>query len=665
MKLAVEVLPWFAWTGLWAAGGCLVVGALHVRRRERLLVGISLGLVLQLWFSNLYAQILPVPLAFWLGSATVLLLGFAFAWPHVRRAAPAKIWPALEQILVLGLQVYLFTAIGRGLGIFDDYQNVPTVSLMAAGDIPPRFALDPTRSFGYHHLLLLFAAQTMRLADVFPWTALDVARGVVFGLAITLCYLWTRRMTHSRLAGYLGAGFAAFCSGARWILLILPRDLVEAMSKHISLIGTGATTAGSLAEALLRPWEIDGGGPMGFPFAYRSGIVQPAVMAHGGVGAMPLLLVLLFLLLYRHWTRWQGFAVAVVLLAASALVNEVFFLALLPNLIVAVAARLLLMRKMHVPRSSLPWMIALVVALAAAAVQGGVLTALVRDWLASAAGGERLGYHTFSMVLSWPPSLVSAHLGVLHLTDPWQLLVAGLEIGPVVLVLPLVLAWGVKMIRCERWGEAILITGALTGLVSLVFQYRGTAGISANVRLLGALLTPAILYAVPLTWAWAKRRGESVRLTVLGLGLVAVFGGVMDFGTELVAIQKPALPMFIHELDARMARRHWNRLPADALVFDPWPARAVTVFGRPTDSHLTWYEPKPEWLALAPDPHAIHSAGFDYVYFGIAYWETLAPEARQAFEDPCVRVVDEVHGVRSAIDLRDDFRRLVDISACR
>lgn len=665
MRLVDEVLPWFVWTGLWATGGCLAAWALQVRRCERLLIGPSLGLVLELWFSNLFAQVLPVGFAFWVGSATALSFGLALAWSRRAPANLRKIRLPLGQVLVLGLLIYVFTAIGRGLNVFDDYQNLPTVSRMAAGDIPPHFALDPARAFGYHHLLLLFAAQTMRLADVFPWTALDVARGITFGLSIMLSYLWVRRMTCSRLAGCLGAGFVAFCSGARWMLLLLPHTLVDAISKHITLIGTGSATAGTLAEALLRPWEIDGGGPIDFPFAYGTGIVRPAVMAHGGVGAMPLLLVVLFLLLYRHWNCWRGWTVAIVLLAASALVDEFFFLLLLPNLIVALAAHFLLKQTRLIPRSIIPWFVALGVAMVVAVVQGGVLTVLAKDLLAAAAGGERVGYHTFSLLLAWPPSVISAHLGILRLTNPWQLLAACLEIGPVVLVVPLLLAWGMKMIRRQRWGEAILAVGAGTGLFVLVVQYRGTAGISANVRLLGAITTPATLYAVPLAWAWAKRRSESVRLAALAVGSAAVFGGLMYFGTDLVAIQKPVLPIFIHELDARMARNHWDRLPPDALVFDPLPARAVTVFGRPTDSHLTWYEPKPEWQGLAADPYAIQAAGFDYMYFGIAYWEALAPEARQAFRDPCLKIVDEVHGFRSTIDLREDFRRLVDVSACR
>ena len=57
-----------------------------------------------------------------------------------------------------------------------------------------------------------------------------------------------------------------------------------------------------------------------------------------------------------------------------------------------------------------------------------------------------------------------------------------------------------------------------------------------------------------------------------------------------------------------------------------------TVFGRATDSSVTWYVPKPEWQALLanPDPHQIHAQGYDYFYFGIDYWNQLTPQQQAA-----------------------------------
>ena len=68
------------------------------------------------------------------------------------------------------------------------------------------------------------------------------------------------------------------------------------------------------------------------------------------------------------------------------------------------------------------------------------------------------------------------------------------------------------------------------------------------------------------------------------LGLVTVAGGVVMFGVELPAIQKPVPSYFLIDLDARMLQDHWNRLEPGALVFDPIPSRATTLFGRFTNS---------------------------------------------------------------------------------
>jgi len=102
-------------------------------------------------------------------------------------------------------------------------------------------------------------------------------------------------------------------------------------------------------------------------------------------------------------------------------------------------------------------------------------------------------------------------------------------------------------------------------------------------------------------------------------------------------------------------------------VFDPIAPRAPTVFGRSTDAYLTWYEPKPEWQALvaAPDPYQLRSAGFDYVYYDIRYWESLTSQTQALLQSPCVMLVEQVDGYRSENDLRTDFRRLVDVRNCK
>ena len=46
---------------------------------------------------------------------------------------------------------------------------------------------------------------------------------------------------------------------------------------------------------------------------------------------------------------------------------------------------------------------------------------------------------------------------------------------------------------------------------------------------------------------------------------LSIFGGLVFFGVQLIAIQKPILPLFINELDIQMEKRYWNQLAPDAM----------------------------------------------------------------------------------------------------
>ena len=214
----------------------------RLRRGETAMVGIGLGLVIQVWLANALAHVLTALIAFWLSSALVALAGIIAA-VHFR--APLEFRLSVAQWVTLLALTALFVAIGRGLGIFDDYQNLPTVSLMAAGDVPPHFALNPSLRFGYHYALLLFAAEIMRLGNLFPWSALDVARGFSLALPLVLAGLWGYRLTGSRPAALMTGCLVAFAGGARWLLLLLPPAWLDRMSASVTLIGSAAASATS------------------------------------------------------------------------------------------------------------------------------------------------------------------------------------------------------------------------------------------------------------------------------------------------------------------------------------------------------------------------------------------------------------------------------------
>lgn len=666
----LEKFLFLLWLLAWASGGLLLAAsAFRLPSRFIFGVGLALGAVTQAWFANLFGFLLRVPAAFWSGALLTLALGLAFTRPFSLKEILRVLVPAsLAQVIAFILLAFIFTAIGRGLLLFEDYQNLPTISLMARGEIPPRFALDPSVRFGYHYLMLLFAAQIMRLGGIVPWNALDFTRGLFFALTLLLTYLWVGRMTRSRLAAFAGALFAACAGGARWLLLLLPTGWVESLSKQITLLGSSAQTVPDLARGLTLPWNVDGGPPLPFPFAFVNGINVPLILSHGGSGMMVSTLAILILLVYRFIRDRRGRLVMLILLAALANLSEHAYLAAFFGLGLALVLHWIRTRSLKIPPDFLPWIGLGAASGLFAAFQGGVLTEVVRGFLGPRAGAPAPdSYFTMGFALNPRPTVISGHLGLLDLTNPSQLIIALFEIGPVLLALPITALWGWKALKARRWWDTALVFGGVMGLVSLFLRYEGSAGVTATSRLFGDLLAPLTLFAVPLLWTWAKSRVVFVKQSLLTLGFAATFGGMVLFGLELTAAQKPLLPLAMQATDIRVYNGYWDKLPPEALVFDTLPARAVTLFGRYTDSNETWYVPKQAWIALArnPFPRALRAAGFDYFYFSLIDWEYFSPEVQSALEDSCVKLVVQEDGFRSETDFRRSWVRLVDIKGCK
>jgi hypothetical protein len=139
----------------------------------------------------------------------------------------------------------------------------------------------------------------MRLGGLFPWSAFDLAKGIGAALAIGLGVTWGKRATGKWTAGLWMGGVLLFASGARWLLLLLPTQIVAQAGKDLALLGSGAETASTLARALGSAWVIEGGPPSALPFAFVNGIVQPLVLyLQTGPVSMGLIAVMLLLILF-------------------------------------------------------------------------------------------------------------------------------------------------------------------------------------------------------------------------------------------------------------------------------------------------------------------------------------------------------------------------------
>ena len=71
------------------------------------------------------------------------------------------------------------------------------------------------------------------------------------------------------------------------------------MGANLHMDISGITAGGNLVAALTNFWPMDGGGPLPFPFAFASGILEPLNMQLGATGAMWEMTILLLQLLWK------------------------------------------------------------------------------------------------------------------------------------------------------------------------------------------------------------------------------------------------------------------------------------------------------------------------------------------------------------------------------
>lgn len=662
----LDLLLWLLLTLLTGAGGWLVcVHVFRLRPLERPYAGLSAGLLWFILFGNLLAQFLPLTLAYWLTALLILGLGLLAAGRSTQRPRfPWTDWLVWRQpdglplALVFGLLLAVFLNINRGLALFDDYSNLPLVSIIASGDVPPHFYLDPTHVLDYHYGLHLLAASLARIGGFYPWSALDFYKALSIVLALMLGLLWYRRHTGRGWALLAVGLFVLFAGGARGLLLLLPEDTLRGLGQNVQMVGSAMQTAPDLYSALLGPWRIEGDGPVPFPFALISGVARPLSLAMGSNSAMPLVTLFLLLLLgRRRWTPIPGLAYGL-LLTALALISDHLFALAWGGLALAICLRAGLRRDW---RAGLDWLWALLPGLILAPVMGGVLSQTFQRLLGGGSA-QQSSIGLPGIALRWPPAIYSAHLGALSLLDPGQALLAVIEIGPLLLlsVWTTLAAW-----RYLRSGRLFMAGLGLMGVISFLTPLflRFVERERDITRLSGAALTIWMILGLPYVFL-AFRRGKPLARWLIAAGyLAAIFGGLALFPIQMIASMQTQPSFFIQSPDAQMARRYWNALEPAAWVMDPsFAFRPSVVLGRTTGpAYQNVYISLPEYDALVAgmDAKQIAQAGYSYVYLDRTAWQGLTPLQRDAFQRNCVQLLAEEK------DKFGDYRRLYDLKNCR
>lgn len=140
----------------------------------------------------------------------------------------------------------------------------------------------------------------VRLANFAPWSAWVIARAFALAMTVVLAWLWVRRWTCSGLLAGAESFLLVFGGGTLWLLLVMPHQVVVALTAHTPLVQAAADTAFTFAEAMTRPWGLDGGGSFPFPFAFINGIFTPAMFQFSNTGAMVYVTILMLLLAVDH-----------------------------------------------------------------------------------------------------------------------------------------------------------------------------------------------------------------------------------------------------------------------------------------------------------------------------------------------------------------------------
>ncbi len=597
----LDLLAWVLMMLLsWAGGWLMAANVFHLRQRERPVAGAACGMILWIVLSNILALGLSIQVAFWAASILIFGLGIVATFFSSKRSwfsrGDLQAWP---QILILFGLIILFTQINIGLGILDDYANLPLVSTLATGDIPPHFYLNSDINPGYHFGLQLFAAGLVRVGGLFPWSAFDFSKALTTALCLVLAGLWYRRYTNKGLGVFIGVLVVLFGGGTRWILLLLPPGLIQILGNGLHMLGSATQSGSDLYTALINPWRVEGGGPIPFPFAFVNGIFAP-MLGLGGNGSIPqMTMFLLLILARRRWLALPGLIFGIVV-ASLSLTTELLFVVVWAGILLAVLIRFWLDRP---SAGSLKWLWVLVPSAILALISGGVITELIRQFLEPAKQASTGSVYMSPVALYWPPAFISAHLGFLSLTNPGQLLIALAEMGPALLLAPLVTWQTGKYIRSRKLLLAGFTLMAAIGFFLPLFL-RFVDRERDLARVTSTSLSIWMLLGYPYIWQILQRKKGRLKY-VVGAGLVmTILGGIALFTPQMVAIAQPQMSYFIQEPDARMSKAYWNKMDPDAQVLDlAYVYRPAVLFGRSAGrAYQTLYISLPEFRTLVAEP---------------------------------------------------------------
>ena len=648
----------------WTLGGWLLARHLfQLPGRQRVLIGFGLGLVTYLWLLNLLGGRIEIGLSYFLPAVLVLLAGVLAAF---RSGKPFLEWEDLKLstflLLFAGLFIYsLF--LERGLGIYDDYHHLPAISAMGAGNLPPRYILNAAYDYSYHYGFELLGGSLMRLGNLFPWSAFDMGKAMLWVYSLILVAILLKQFLQATWKVILAVALFLFMGGTRYLLMLLPQPLLQVLGNAITFSGVSQDLNLPFAKILFAPWTVGGGPPQPFIYGFTNSLNSGYILNH--MGEFPLALIILLLLWYLadKFTSPKAVPVLAILFAHLALTYESTYGLLLVSL--ALAGALLLLWKKPIPKAFWLFALAAAISLPFAIFQGGSLFSIFQGIFEKALGSRPavIIHPDAESVFSfqWPPAIPTSHFGALSIISLPQLMVGLFEIGPILFFSPSITKWVLRKFKQDEWMLGVIILSAWVGfIISLLVSYnlseRDITRFTKHALLLWNLFFLILLLQKEPVWG---RWGRALALLCTALMMVS---GIVNTWVQNSALNRPVFSDGIDGLDAQMTNRVWGTLDQKDLVFDPgsndW--RATTVTGLLTVSSMN-RQTTPLWNQLSRDPslRGFIQNGFRYLYVDQSWWRALSDSQRSSLSDPCIRVV-------ASASLDDDFqfRKLLDMGAC-
>jgi hypothetical protein len=664
----LEFFPWlFVFFAFSIGGWFLSSNVFKLERKERLIVGSFVGLVLYLFVLNLTGQLFSVEIANVISPLLVLLLGI-LSYRKFRIAPDfSELSDNRKMLVVFVIFLFIFYRIHQGLTLFDEHKNLSLISTMANGDIPPHFYMNISKNFPYHYGFQLFCSGLVKIGGMFPWVAYDFGKAIATTYLIFMVYFVGARYQKIFIQRIIFAVFVFFAMGTRYLLFFLPRSFIAQADQQITFLGAASDLYGSFSESLVSSWFYSGSNSFSVPFAFLNGISGwPRVLTAGPGNLSGALFFLIWLLFSKTKDRYS-FTLFGITLSIWALVSESSYVLFLSGMILL--ALFLWIKKLRGGGLPSPQLAAGIygslLSIPLVLLQGGYITEMFMGFITGffdpvQPSGEVVGAG-FSSIFRNNPAIMTSHFGALDISSPVQLVVALLELGPVIWFVPWLAIRTIKQVknRAEDWIQVVFIFGALIGLIVPTFidiYGRDITRLTGyGISVFGYLLVLSI---------FDNGINKNLRSLITVCLILMVFGGVVVTGSLISSAGALEYGDNIFSIDASISSQLWGEYPVDTIIYDSEIAwRPVALFGSLADSRpikeaysLVSSDNKGEELAA----NEIASLGFDLVFFSGYWWNKTSETIQESFNQPCVLLVAEVGDKDIGYS-----RTLFDVSACR